>query len=96
MDTIIAALKRRGWSFCFPPGDTASDDEDGSRTFARTRAAIEAAEMVFVMWDDKSQAGLFALGMAYALRKPITVLAPPPATEWKSYQNMMREWAEKG
>ena len=90
---VVARLEGEGWVVHWPPRDTDQNDETGYRICADNRAAIEAAERVFVVWDGKSQGGLFDLGIAWALRKPITVIEAPEPTEGKSYQNMMRKWA---
>ena len=89
---VVAVLEGRGWTLHYPPRDTDQNDETGYRICADNRAAIEAAERVFVIWDGKSQGCLFDLGMAFALRKPITVISIPPISEDKSFQNIMREW----
>jgi len=92
---VVAVLEQRGWTLHYPPRDTNQEDAMGYRICADNRAAIEAAERVFVIWDGQSQGGLFDLGMAFALHKPITVLDAPPRTEGKSFQNMMHEWQQE-
>lgn len=51
--------------------------------------------MVFVIWDGKSQGCLFDLGMAFAMHKPVGVIALPGPTEEKSFQNMIRDWGKE-
>lgn len=60
------------------------------------RKAIEAADVVFFIWDGKSQGCLFDLGMAFAMRKPVKIITGymPPMTRGKSFQNMAYAWEE--
>ena len=92
---VAADLERQGYEVHWPPRDTNQEDATGLRICQDNRAAIEAADMVYVIWDGKSQGCLFDLGIAFALQKRITVLDAPPPTDGKSFQNMMRAW-EKG
>lgn len=89
---VVGMLEREGWDVHFPPLDTDQADETGLRICTDNRAAIEAAEVVHVVWDGESQGGLFDLGMAFALRKPIEIISLPERTDGKSFQNMVFEW----
>lgn len=89
---LVARLEGEGWYVHWPPRDTNQDDATGLRICQDNRAAIEQAERIFVVWDGQSQGCLFDLGMAFAMRKPITCLSLPATTDGKSFQNMMRAW----
>ena len=54
-------------------------------------SALANADVVFVVWDGKSQGCLFDLGMAFALNKEIkTITGYMPATTYhKSFQNLI-------
>ncbi|MFA5636865.1 MAG: nucleoside 2-deoxyribosyltransferase [Anaerovoracaceae bacterium] len=92
---LVATLEGRGWQIHYPPRDTDQEDDTGYRVCADNRTAIEAAERVFVVWSGESQGVLFDMGMAFALRKPITIIGPlPRRTRGKSFLNMLREWAK--
>jgi len=80
----------------WPPRDTTQEDDTGYRICADNRAAIEAADVVYIIWDGQSQGCLFDLGMAFALRKPLYVWQAPPESEGKSFQNVMYEWEKRG
>lgn len=89
----VAELERQGYAVHWPPRDTDQADEIGLRICSDNRAAIEAADVVHLIWDGKSQGGLFDLGMAFALRKRIIPLSLPEPSDGKSFQNMARAWA---
>jgi len=90
----VEKLEAEGWDVHWPPRDTDQDDPIGLAICHRNRDAIRAADQVFVVWDGKSTGSLFDLGMAFALGKPLAVLDAPPPTDHKSFQNMMRAWAQ--
>ncbi|MEN6550171.1 MAG: hypothetical protein ABFE07_29355 [Armatimonadia bacterium] len=92
---IVSKLESEGWLVHWPPRDTDQEDMYGLRICSDNRDAISAAERVFVCWDGKSQGCLFDLGIAFALNKRITVLSMPDATTDKSFQNMVRKWAQE-
>jgi hypothetical protein len=92
----VARLEAAGFDVHWPPRDTDQDDPVGLRICRDNRAAIAAADIVHVIWDGKSQGGLFDLGMAFALGKPIAAVDVPAESEGKSFQNMMRAWARQG
>ena len=97
MDELDALGKRFNVKIHFPPRDTNQDDPTGLQICKDNRAAIEAADVVFVLWDGKSQGVLFDLGMAFAANKRIMVIDLPDPTDGKSFQNMIRSWeAEYG
>lgn len=90
---IVAALEARGYAVHWPPRDTDQNDNTGLRICGDNRAAIEAADIVHIVWDGQSQGCLFDLGMAFALGKDIEPIDLPPPTEGKSFQNMIHAWA---
>ena len=94
-EAIVADLEATGWAVHWPPRDTKQDDPIGLEICEQNRAAIAAASRIFIVWDGKSTGSLFDLGMAFALFKPLTVLDAPPETQHKSFQNMMRAWANR-
>lgn len=89
---VVQRLAQEGWDVYWPPRDTDQTDNIGLQICEENKAAIEAADRVFITWDGKSTGSLFDLGMAFALHKPLTVIDVPPATVNKSFQNMMRAW----
>lgn len=89
---IVQQLEGEGWQVHWPHRDTDQDDPTGYKICQQNHQAIKDADTVFVIWDGDSQGCLFDLGMAFALGKPIKVLALPNPTEGKSFQNMMRRW----
>jgi len=90
---IVQGLEQEGYSVHWPHRDTDQDDPCGLRICNDNRAAIESADVIHVVWDGKSQGSLFDLGMAFALRKQIVPVLLPDETPHKSFQNMVRAWA---
>jgi len=58
--------------------------------------AIKGADVVYVIWDGKSQGVLFDLGMAFALGKPVRTVTGymPRMSISKSFQNMVFQWED--
>ena len=79
----------------WPHRDTNQDDDTGLRICADNRAAIESADRVFIVWNGESKGSLFDLGVAWASRKPLTVLSAPSVHDGKSFVAMMRAWEEE-
>lgn len=92
---IVSSLESRGYDVHWPPRDTNQDDNTGLRICGDNKAAIAAADVVHVVWDGQSQGCLFDLGVAFALDKDIEPLELPPATDGKSFQNMIQAWSAK-
>lgn len=92
-EQLVSSLEEDGWSIHWPPRDTNQEDDTGYRICRDNREAIENAEVVFVVWDGKSQGCLFDLGMAFAMEKTIVPLRIPERSVGKSFQNMVAEWA---
>ena len=76
----------------YPARDTNQDDPTGHQICRANLRAIKDADVVGVIWDGKSQGGLFDLGMAFALNKRVISIELPPQTEGKSFQNMITAW----
>lgn len=93
---IVEALEGRGWVVHWPHRDTDQNDPTGLRICRDNREAIDRADRVFIVWDGQSTGSLFDLGIAFALHKPLGLIQIPAASEGKSFQNMMREWAKTG
>jgi len=96
LEADIKLLESYGHTVHFPPRNTNQDDPNGIQICKDNRSAIEAADVVYVKWDGKSQGVLFDLGMAFALRKPVIGYSLPPLTEGKSFQNMLYYWENCG
>jgi nucleoside 2-deoxyribosyltransferase len=92
---LVRRLEDEGWEVHWPPRDTDQVDATGYRICRDNRAAIRAADAVFVVWDGKSKGSLFDLGMAFAMEKPVCVVELPPHTEARSLQKMVREWERR-
>ena len=90
----VQYLERAGYKVYWPPRDTAQDDPVGLDICKTNREAIRHASEVCVIWDGKSTGCLFDLGMAFALGKRINIIDVPAGTKGKSFQNMMRAWAD--
>lgn len=91
-DTIVKLLEDNGWVIFYPPRDTDQKDKDGFRICGDNLEAMKAAELIFIIWDGKSQGCLFDAGMAFALNKPIDITLIPEVSTEKSFQNMFRVW----
>lgn len=91
---IVSRLEAEGYKVHWPPRDTDQDDPIGLRICRDNAAAIAAADVVHVVWDGKSQGCLFDLGVAFASGKKVVPVDLPPASEGKSFQNMIRHWAK--
>jgi hypothetical protein len=92
---IVRDIEADGISVHWPPRDTNQTDSTGLRICRDNAAAIAAADVIHVVWDGQSQGCLFDLGVAFALNKVIIPVELPAATEGKSFQNMIRAWADE-
>jgi nucleoside 2-deoxyribosyltransferase len=90
---VVEQLEAEGKTVYWPARDTDQTDDIGYRICKNNAAAIEQADVVYVIWDGESEGCLFDLGVAFALHKPIIPLDLPPPTPTKSFQNMISEWA---
>lgn len=92
----VAAIEADGTKLHWPPRDTnQKDDPTGFRICTDNKAAIAAADVVYVIWDGTSQGCLFDLGVAFAMGKDIIALSIPAPTHEKSFPNMIRDWAQR-
>ena len=88
-------MEEEGWAVHWPPRDTDQNDSVGLQICRDNRTAIDEADRVFIVWDGISQGCLFDLGMAFALSKPVTLLAVPLGVAGeKSFERMVRAWAD--
>lgn len=87
-------LEEDGWEIHWPYRDTEQEDASGGWNICcQNMCAIKVAERVFVYWTGESYGSHFDLGMAFAFRKPITLLyADYEKAAPKSFQKMMRVW----
>ena len=95
LENHVEKLEKEGYEVYLPMRDTNQDDNTGYRICGDNCEAIEWADVIYVAWDGKSEGGLFDLGMAFALKKPIKIIEDilPEKSSGKSFQNMIREWA---
>ena len=87
----VDQLEDIGFIVHFPHRDTDQVDPTGTgyKICQANRAAIEAADVVFIVWNGESQGSIFDLGMAFAMNKRIIPLSLPELTGHKSFQNML-------
>jgi len=93
---FVSILEDQGIEVYWPPRDTKQDDPTGYTICLENLEGIKASDVVYVVWDGKSQGCLFDLGMAFALGKKVRPIMLPEASEGKSFQNMVREWSKHG
>ncbi|MBP9781892.1 hypothetical protein KBC89_04525 [Candidatus Woesebacteria bacterium] len=73
-----------------------TNDQSGLRTWGKLLEEIRQADRVRVDWDGHSKEGLFQLGMAFALRKPIVIDSLPTYDDHtKSFPRMITAWVEQ-
>jgi hypothetical protein len=98
IETQVKQLESEGHKVYWPARDTNQQDTIGLRICKDNRLAIAHADIVYVIWDGKSQGCLFDLGIAFALRKKIRPVVGyfPTLTFGKSFQNMVYDWEERG
>ena len=90
--SIVRNIEESGYDLHWPPRDTNQVDDTGLRICQENKQAIVDADVVFFLWDGKSQGSLFDLGIAFALNKKIEIVDIPELTSGKSFQNMVMEW----
>ena len=82
-------LEAQGHRVTIPAFDSHPDlDELGVCEF--NRQAIENADEVHVIWDQRSTGTIFDFGMCFALRKPIKIVYLEP----KTFRGVMEKYAE--
>jgi hypothetical protein len=94
-EAVVRQLEENGWKVHWPHRDTDQKDNIGLRICEDNFKAIRDADIVFIIWDGKSQGCLFDAGMAFALNKRIVCFDLPQITPEKSFQNMFLEWEKK-
>lgn len=81
----------------YPARDTDQIDSTGGfRICCDNREAIKNSDIVVIVWDGKSQGGLFDMGMAFAFNKKVVVVKDflPPDNDGKSFVKMLKRWEE--
>lgn len=93
---VVSELELK-YDVWWPARDTLQYDDTGLRICRDNRAAIEASDVVHLIWDAHSTGCLFDMGMAFALRKPIIILSlPEDHGGGKSFLKMPRAWEQYG
>jgi nucleoside 2-deoxyribosyltransferase len=97
VEAQIAHLRNEGHLVYCPLWDT-NQSQPARRIVQTNRETMEQADAVYVAWDGESQGVLFDLGMAFAMRKPLSVLTGmmPAMTTAKSFQNLCYGWEDAG
>ena len=97
MYDYICELESQGKTVYYPARDTNQNDMVGFRICNDNKKAIMRAKEIHVFWDSKSSGSLFDLGMAFMSGKNIKIvnISDVPATEGKSFNNMLRYWEEQ-
>lgn len=94
LESIVEELEK-DYQVHFPPRDTDQVDDTGYRICTDNLNAIKESKIVHIVWDGKSQGGLFDAGMAFALGKKIKVISVPELLGSKSYQDMFMDWEKR-
>jgi nucleoside 2-deoxyribosyltransferase len=96
IETQVMFLESQGNKVYYPSQDTDQHDFTGLRICEDNRRAMKDADIVYVIWDGKSQGCLFDLGMAFAMKKKIRTITGyfPSMSKGKSFQNMVYKWEE--
>jgi hypothetical protein len=91
----VAKLEAAGQTVYWPNRDTVqTGDPVGNRICGDNREAICNCREVHIWYSGSSQGSLFDLGMAFAYAKPLVLVnrGNVPATECKSFNNLMLWW----
>ncbi len=84
-------LENMGHTVHFPPRDVDQNDPTGTTIVRKHFEAMQAADLVAIVWDVNSKGSHFDLGMAYALGKPMLLLkALQEDTPGKSYLKVIQ------
>lgn len=86
-------MEKAGHKVHLPHRDT-NQDGTGINICTQNMHAIRNADMVHVFYSSTSQGGHFDLGVAFSMRKPITIIENGPITEGKSFPRMLVEWSK--
>jgi len=87
-DSHASELRGQGHEVRIPAFDDHPDlDELGVCAF--NREAIEWADRVDLIWDQRSTGTIFDFGMAFALRKPVHIVYIEP----KTFKGVMEKYA---
>jgi len=94
IENYVKMLESQGNKVHLPWRDVEQDDKTGYNICEAHREAMEEADEVHIAWDGKSEGCLFDLGMAFALKKRISIIVGyfPPPTSYKSFASMVLAW----
>jgi hypothetical protein len=94
-EAIVKKLESIGYQVYWPPRDTDQNDPTGLRICRDNLRAIKKAKVVHIIWDGKSQGGLFDAGMAFALKKKLIIVSVPELKNSKCFQDMFAAWENR-
>ena len=89
-EELKTRLEKEGYEVRIP----AFDDHKGFDEYDvcnYNRELIEWADVVYIIWDNRSQGSVFDFGMVFALRKPFVIEYIEP----KTIAGVMRKYEEK-
>jgi len=94
IENYVKMLESQGNKVHLPWRDVEQNDRTGYNICEAHREALKEADEVYIAWDGKSEGCLFDLGMAFALKKRISVITGyfPPPTPHKSFASMVWAW----
>jgi len=91
VERYVEDLEATGVEVHWPTRDTDQDDPIGLRICQDNIRAIRSSEQVDIWWSPSTRGGVFDLGVALALHKPIAVVHPVVPTAEKSFENVVLE-----
>lgn len=94
LENYVSGLECDGHKVHLPHRDT-NQQATGFDICSENRDAIMDANEVHIFYSSSSQGTHFDMGVAFANFKTIRVIESEPLTEGKSYQRMLKEWAEQ-
>lgn len=84
-----ATLRQHGHTVLIPAFDDHADLDDLG-VCEHNRSKIEAADVVHMIWDQRSTGTIFDFGMCFALRKPVRIIY----MEKKTFRGVMEKYAK--
>ena len=95
LEEYVEQLEDNGHEVHLPHRDT--DQNARGYDICRTNAkAIKNADEVHIFYNPESQGTHFDMGVAFALKKTITVIENVKYEKGKSYARMLTEWEDEG
>lgn len=92
LKAYVNKLEEQGHKVHYPPRDT-NQEQNGYAICAENAKAIKNADVVHVYYDETSKGTHFDMGVAFALGKPITVVAGATVhSNTKSFPGMLYHW----